>query len=264
VLVGESDGGNNSFSADDSSKGHDMDSICAETGAEFINLSKEPSSFVEERIMGKKVKIQVPNLLSNEIDCFVSVPVLKVHVMTGVTLSIKNLWGCYPDTMRCLHHQDLDLKLALLLKTLNPKLVVVDGAYALDMHGPMYGNPLHTNILVASNNAVVADSLCSAIMGVPLDKASHIRVAEIEGLGTTSLERVRMNQEWKNYSMQFNVHRTLIDNASVFLFNSEILSRIVMNSPLTPAVYAAARMLRNVSEKEVASDLQSYYAKKPR
>ena len=56
----------------------------------------------EEMIWGerKKVKVQLPNLLLEEIDCFISVPVLKVHVMTGVTLSIKNLWECHPDTMR--------------------------------------------------------------------------------------------------------------------------------------------------------------------
>jgi hypothetical protein len=30
----------------------------------------------------KKVKVQLPNLLLDGIDCFISVPVSKVHVMT--------------------------------------------------------------------------------------------------------------------------------------------------------------------------------------
>lgn len=42
----------------------------------------------------KRVKVQLPKLLLEEIDCLISVPVLKVHVMTTVTLSTKNLWGC--------------------------------------------------------------------------------------------------------------------------------------------------------------------------
>lgn len=33
--------------------------------------------------MGKRVKVQLPNLLLDGIDCFISVPVLKVHVMTA-------------------------------------------------------------------------------------------------------------------------------------------------------------------------------------
>jgi uncharacterized protein (DUF362 family) len=32
--------------------------------------------------MRKRVKVQLPNLLLDGIDCFISVPVLKVHVMT--------------------------------------------------------------------------------------------------------------------------------------------------------------------------------------
>ncbi len=93
VIVGESDGGNHSFSADTAFKGHGMSGICKETGAELVNLSTLPSKYIEDSIRGKRVKVQVPDLLVDEIDCFISVPVLKVHVMTTVTLSMKNLWG---------------------------------------------------------------------------------------------------------------------------------------------------------------------------
>jgi len=101
VIVGESDGGNHSFSADVAFEGHNMHEICRETGVELVNLSKRPSRIVEDKIQGKKVKVLLPELLLDEIDCFISVPVLKVHVMTGVTLSINNRWGCNPDTMWC-------------------------------------------------------------------------------------------------------------------------------------------------------------------
>ena len=114
VILGKSDGGNHSFTADVAFKGHGMHEICKEAGVEIVNLSKLPSKFVEDKIQGKRVKVQLPKLLLDEIDCFISVPVLKVHVMTGVTLSIKNLWGCYPDTMRRMHHKHLRYKLALL------------------------------------------------------------------------------------------------------------------------------------------------------
>lgn len=116
VIVGESDGGNRSFSADAAFQGHEMFEICKETGVELVNLSKMPSIYVEERIQNKKVKVQLPKILLNDVDCFISVPVLKVHVMTTITLSIKNLWGCYPDTMRSLHHKHLSHKLALIAK----------------------------------------------------------------------------------------------------------------------------------------------------
>ncbi len=110
VVIGESDGGNHSYTADDAFKGHGVDDICRDVGAERINLSASPSRYVEDTIQGKTVTVQVPTLLLDDIDCFVSLPVLKVHVMTTITLRMKNLWGCYPDAMRCLHHTDLARK----------------------------------------------------------------------------------------------------------------------------------------------------------
>jgi len=259
VIVGESDGGNHSFSADDAFKGHNMHEICKETGVELVNLSKLHSVVVEDKIEGKTVKVPLPELLLDEIDCFMSVPVLKVHVMTGVTLSIKNLWGCYPDTMRCLHHKHLSYKLALITKNLNPKLIVIDGTYALDGHGPMYGEAKKTDLLISSNNPVVADSLGAAIMGIPLKVAKHILVAEKEGLGTTNLQKVRTNDDWAKFEMQFHINKTVIDRISVLLFNSELLAKVVLDSPITPLIYKVAGFLRTSEEQEVADELGGYY-----
>jgi uncharacterized protein (DUF362 family) len=245
VIVGESNGGNNSFTADDAFKGHSMHEICREAGATLVNLSKMPSMSVEETIQGRKVKVFLPKFLVDDIDCFISVPVLKVHVMTTVTLSIKNLWGCYPDTMRCLHHQDLSRKLTLITKTLNPRLVIIDGIYALDGHGPMYGVAKKANLIISSNNPVVADSLGTAVMGIPLEDVESIQIASHQGLGITDLSKVRLNDDWKKFSMEFHVERTIVDNLSLLLFNSETLAKVVMDSQLTPLIYKLTKCLRN-------------------
>jgi len=65
VIIGESDGGNYSFSADEAFKGHNVHEICRETGVDFtkVNLSKRPSRIVEDKIKGKKVKVLLPELL---------------------------------------------------------------------------------------------------------------------------------------------------------------------------------------------------------
>lgn len=256
VIVGESDGGNRSFTADQAFKGHKMKEICKKTGAELINLSTLPSENVEGVIQGKSVKVQLPKMLLHDIDCFISVPVLKVHANTTVTLSMKNLWGCYPDTMRGLHHKYLSRKLALITKFLNPQLILIDGTYALDSHGPMYGKPIKTNLILSANNPVVADSLGSAIMGIPLSKVDHILIAEKEGLGITDLSKVTLNEDWRNYAMKFNVTKTLNDHLSWVLFNSEYCSKIVMDSPLTPLIYKIVSKFRNDDEQKVADQIQ--------
>lgn len=256
VIMGESDGGNHSFTADDAFKGHNMDKICRDTGVELVNLSTLPSRYVEDTIQGKTVKVQVSNLLLDGIDCFVSVPVLKVHAMTTITLSMKNLWGCYPDTMRCLHHGDLAHKLTLLTKVINPKLVVVDGIYGLDGHGPMFGTPKKLDLLLSSNNPVVADALGTRLMGFDPQDIDHIVLAEREELGTTDLTQVNLNDDWKQYQQNFSVDKTFLDRLSVLLFRSEHLARIVMDSPLSPPIYKLVAMLRDSNEQDVVSGIK--------
>lgn len=258
VILGESNGGNYSFTADEAFDGHGMHQICKDNGVELKNLSKLPSKFVEEEIQGKKVKVKLPELLINDIDCFISLPVLKVHVMTNVTLSIKNLWGCYPDTMRCLHHQDLSRKLTLITKTLNPKMVLMDGIYALNGHGPMYGEAKKTNLILSSNNSVAIDTVGTKIMGIPIQKVEHVLMAEKEGLGTTNIKKIHMNEDWKKFQMHFSVNKTAIDTLSTLLFKSETIAKLVMDSPLTPIIYKTAGLLRNSDEKEVVSELNRY------
>jgi uncharacterized protein (DUF362 family) len=256
VIVGESDGGNHSFSADQAFKGHGMPDICKETGSELVNLSTLPSRYIEDTIQGKRVKVQVPNLLVDEIDCFLSVPVLKVHANTIITLSMKNLWGCYPDTMRCLSHKYLSRKLALLAKVLKPKIVLIDGTYALNGHGPMYGEAVKADLLIAANNPVVADAFGAAIMGIPVSQVEHIIIAEKEGIGTTNLDVVQFNDDWKKYQMQFQVNKTIIDKLSTILFNSECMAKLVMDSPLKPIIYGLATKLRNNDEQCVNDELK--------
>lgn len=256
VIVGESDGGNHSFTADQAFKGHNMYDICKETGAELVNLSNIPSKIISDKIQGKKVTVQVPSLLVDEIDCFFSVPVLKVHVMTTTTLSMKNLWGCYPDTMRCLNHKYLSRKLTLLTKILNPKIALIDGIYALNGHGPMYGDPINTNLLIMANNPVVADTLGTSLMGFPIPQIEHIIMAEKEGLGTTNLKNVEFNDDWKKFSMNFNVNKTILDRIAYIPFNSKCAAGLIMDSSLTPIIYSIGTKLRNKKEQLVNAELE--------
>ncbi|MBI5680701.1 MAG: DUF362 domain-containing protein [Methanobacterium sp.] len=258
VILGESDGGNDSFKAEDAFKGHDMYRICRDNGVELLNLSKEPSKFVEENINGKKVKVELPKLLLDDVNCFISLPVLKVHVMTNVTLSIKNLWGCHPNSMRCLHHKNLSEKLTLITKCLDPKIILMDGIYALDGHGPMYGEAKKVDLILSSNNSVAIDSLGANVMGMPVKDVEHILTAEKEGLGTTNLEDIQINTNWNEFQMQFDLNKTFIDMLNVPLFKSETLAKLAYDSSITPLIYKFVRFLRNSEEQNVADEMKRY------
>jgi uncharacterized protein (DUF362 family) len=86
--------------------------------------------------------------------------------MTTITLRMKNLWRCYPDTMRYLHHKYLRWKLTLLTKVLNLKIALTDGPYSLNGHGPLYGEKVKADLVITANNPVVADTFCAALKGI--------------------------------------------------------------------------------------------------
>jgi len=142
-------------------------------------------------------------------------------------------------------------------KLLNPKITVIDGLYGLDGHGPMFGDPIKMDLMLVSNNVVVADALGAVIMGVPLKKVKHLMVVEKEGIGTTNLENVRINTNWKQFRKLFQIRKTLLDRVSSLLFHSHIAARLVMDSPFTPFVYKVAGTLRSPEEKAVASQLNA-------
>jgi len=258
VIVGESDGGNKSFSADEAFQGHNMQSICKDTGAELINLTKIPAMMIEEKIQNKAVKIQLPKILINDVNCFISSSVLKVHVMTKVSLSIKNLWGCYPDPLRGLYHKNLDYKLALITKKLDPKIVLIDGSYALDGHGPMFGIPRKLDLIIASNNAVVGDSLGARIMGFSPASIGHIRISEKEKIGSSNLDNILINDDYKKFAQKFSINKTLIDRISTLTFHSEILPKLVFDSPFTRYVYKIVKYCRTDEETKIAQELKKY------
>ena len=111
VFVGESDGGAASFTAEYSLRNHGIPEICRRTGATMLNLSVGQRKRIREIVNGKVVEVTLPSQLL-EMDESISLPVLKVHAVTQVSLSLKNMWGCHPDGMRLFDHKHLGERLA--------------------------------------------------------------------------------------------------------------------------------------------------------
>lgn len=141
---------------------------------------------------------------------------------------------------------------------MNPQIALIDGTYALDGHGPMFGTPKRQDLLIAANNPVVADVLGSRIMGIPPSQVDHIMVAEREGLGTTDLANVEVKGSWEAFIQQFSVNRTIIDRLSVLNFNSELLPKLIFDSPLSPYIFKITDRLRTREEQEMSMDLKRY------
>jgi uncharacterized protein (DUF362 family) len=246
VIVGESDGGNHGWKAETAFKNHGMYEICQKTGTQLVNLSKLPSETIESKILSKYIRVQLPRMLLEDIDCFISVPVLKVHTLTNISLSIKNLWGCVPDTMRVLQHQYLGYKLALIDKLIKPKIAIIDGIYALNKHGPMDGEPIKTNLIIVSDNPVAADTLGTLVMGFSPYEIEHLAIAEKTGLGSMKLEDMEINKDWRQYKRHFVIERSILDRITNISYLNGTIAKLIYDSKLTPQIYKVASIVRSL------------------
>jgi len=256
ILVGESDGGNYAFSADVSLRNHGIYDLAQHfSNVEVVNLSKLSRRRVAQRVCRKTVWVELPDLLLNDIDCLISVPVFKTHAMTVGTFSMKNLWGCYPDPMRLLHHKNLDYKLALINKLIKNRVQIIDGFWSLDGHGPMEGTPVATNKVLIANNPVAADTTAAYLMNLDATKIGHIKVAEQFGLGTANLKSVQFNRPIQEERFaNFKPYKVMLDKFNALTWRSELLGKIVYASPLTPSIYRFVNLFRPKAKRTFWAD----------
>ncbi|MBD3254649.1 MAG: DUF362 domain-containing protein, partial [Candidatus Lokiarchaeota archaeon] len=145
----------------------------------FLDLDEKPPvelSIFNGRIL-KKVKVTG---YWNEFDYIVSIPVLKMHMHTGASLSFKNSKGLiYKREKIKLHHQyapqiiqdlestlfqdsktqikELDVAIADLALCIKPDLSIIDASYVLEGMGPASGNPVKLDTIIASKNFLATD-----------------------------------------------------------------------------------------------------------
>src|SRR2546426_11411774 len=238
VFVGESNGGYGSFFASEAFAGHGLHEICKQTGSTPVDLSQTETEEQRASIGGKVVSVRLPRFLVREVDFTVSIPVLKVHAMTTVSLSMKNLWGCYPTDLRLLEHKELDRKLTLISRLVKARFGVVDALFGLDGHGPMEGEARALGKFIASNDLLALDIACARMMGFNPKKVLHLRnLIEFAG-GTRKLPTFESNEDLTSYKWDFRLGRNVIDSLSFACFHSDLLAKVVFDSPFTTPIYS--------------------------
>jgi len=144
------------------------------------------------------VEVDIPGALSLksvvlprtvlEADCLVSLPKLKCHSMSYVTLGIKNLMGAvFPD--KTLMHHQLHRRLRDLATVLRAKLTVIDGLIGSERHETS-GSPVETNAIIAGADPVATDAVGAMAMRIDPKKVDHLRLCTEAGLGEHRPDRI--------------------------------------------------------------------------
>lgn len=114
-------------------------------------------------------------------DVVISMPKIKTHHWAGVTLSLKNLFGCVPGNVygwpkNVLHWEGIDNSIAELAATIPIHYVVADGIEAMEGNGPLHGPSRHLGCIVFADDPIAADATCCGLMGVDPSRVRHIQI----------------------------------------------------------------------------------------
>ena len=190
--------GGNPIIAESSSRGVDTEEVVEFMG--YGRLRREGYRVVDLKKTGK-VKVAVPGgrvldevttfELAMEADAIISVPVMKTHDQTDVTLSLKNLKGLVTDAeKRRIHQLGVFQGVCDLSRLFRPAFAVVDATTAQEGLGPVYGLPVEMGLVLAGRDLVAVDAIASATMGFDPQQIELLRVAAERGLGVLSVEAI--------------------------------------------------------------------------
>jgi len=163
--------------------------------AKIINFETQDKQLFEFKSIKE---VPLPKIIF-EMDLIVNVSKLKTHAFTGVTLCVKNLYGCIPGMAKSSYHKifpSLESFSKFLLELhgkIKPGLNIIDGVIGMEGMGPaLSGKPIRSNIIIAGNNAIATDIIGSEIMGFEADsiytnRLSGIKRNEIKVIGKVPL-----------------------------------------------------------------------------
>lgn len=188
--------------------------VCEEEGAILVNLDDcDPiDKIIPEGIMVDKLRF---SSLAFEADIVVSVPVIKTHMYTGVTLSIKNMKGCLLKKEKMILHRIdkpcpdeskgrcLDWGIADMASVLLPDYAVLDGTTCMEGFGPGAGTQIDLDVVVASKDPTAADFIGVMLMGMPCDEIAHLNLVQ-ERCGTAGINDIKVvPEDFMKYSKKF-------------------------------------------------------------
>ncbi len=122
--------------------------------------------------------------------CLINLPVLKTHVVSGMSVAMKNLMGLLPRVdRRDMHTFGIQQSIVDLNMGIKPDLTIVDGSIGQDGDGPLYGRQANLGVLLAGQDSLAIDLEACKLVNVDPMTVGHLRLA-VEQLGERRIHRL--------------------------------------------------------------------------
>ncbi len=122
-------------------------------------------------------------------DVIINLPKLKTHNLTGMTLGVKNLFGCVVGLQKPGWHVKMGTNVEMLCRLfillherLKPRITLLDGILALEGAGPgRGGTPRPVGVLLAATDTYRLDEAACRLVGVDPERLPISRLARNMG-----------------------------------------------------------------------------------
>ena len=164
------------------------DDIAQRFGLEIINLGRDRALPVATG-NPEVPEVHLPRTLER-VDSIINLPVIKTHVLTGITCCLKNHWGLMP-TFRYQYHVRVNQVIAEINRQVKKTIYnLVDGTVCIEGPGPKTGRPKVCSVVMAGPDRVALDSAVLDFMALPREIAPHVALAAESGVGSLEYEMV--------------------------------------------------------------------------
>lgn len=163
-------------------------------GIPVINLKAKDSKRCDIPVENGKIVDKLNSWETvRDADAIITVPVMKTHDQTEVTLGMKNCKGLIADVnKKRLHTLGLVEGVCDIIQTLKPVLEIVDGTFGQQGLGPIFGETKEMDLIVGSKDLVACEAVTSKIMGYEVDEVGITVAAYNRGLGEKNLSRIEV------------------------------------------------------------------------
>lgn len=156
--------------------------VLVEDRIPFVDLNNDSFFSVPNRGRFTKLDTLILPASLRQADLVVSMPKLKTHHWTGVTLSMKNLFGLMPGSVygwpkNVFHQEGIHHSIVDIAASVPVHLAIVDGIVGMEGDGPILGTPRKAGVIVVGRNLAAVDATCARLMGVDPSKIPYLAFA---------------------------------------------------------------------------------------
>lgn len=155
----------------------------------------------------------------------ISISRLKTHDTTVMTAGTKNIVMAAPlnipavnggpviRSKRIMHSGGprwLNFNMFLLSQQIRPDLTVIDGLEGMEGNGPVRGTSVDHRIALAGDDVFAVDSICTKLMGIPIENVGYLNYGAASGLGNIDYNKIEIlgNKNPDNHIIKYKLHDT--------------------------------------------------------